>query len=150
MYYIHMRFQDLFTNERFSTFITSEFFRSRFPFIYNQFHFLMYYIHMTFQGHFISKTFSTFITNEFILASFRFHLTFICQRCIDIGIKNLAIFVFWHLLGRAKDWIRRNAAFTFPFATNIDACTVSTVCLWSEGIPKKSFQHLKTFFMSTT
>ena len=124
MHYIHMSFQDLFTNERFSTFITSKFFRFWLPFIYNQFHFLMYYIHMTFQGHFISKRFSTFITTEFFSDLFRFRLTFICERCIDIGIKYLAIFVhFRHLLGRT--------AFPFPVANNIDACTVNTVCLWS-------------------
>ena len=127
MYYIHMRFQDLFISERFSTFITSKFFRFRFT-----------CIHMRLENPFISKTFSTFITNEFLSVCFRLCLAFICKQCIDIGIKYLAIFVhFWHLLGRAKHSIIRNAAFTFPFATNIDACTVNTVCLWSGGIPKK-------------
>ena len=103
---------------------------------------------MRLENPFISKTFSTFITNEFLSVCFRLCLAFICKQCIDIGIKYLAIFVhFWHLLRRAKDWIRRNAAFPFPFATNIDACTLNTVCLWSGGIPKKNLSNIWKLFL---
>jgi hypothetical protein len=49
-------------------------------------------------------------------------------------------------LRRAKDWIRRNAAFTFPFAISIYAYTISTVYLWSGGIPKEIFSTLENLF----